>query len=78
VFDCVQVEERVEVDYSGVGGCCHTMVRLMLARVLERGDTTMIRLTMSVRLRCSRPVTIEPIMESTSTNEEFISGASGP
>lgn len=38
----------------------------------------MIKLTMSVRLRCSRPVTMEPIMESTSTNEALSSFESGP
>jgi hypothetical protein len=37
VFDCVEVDERVEVDYSGVGGCCHAVVGLWLVLSTE-GD----------------------------------------
>src|ERR1700730_4840391 len=55
---------------------CHD--RTILAEDVERDGTTMMRLTILVKLRCSRPVTIEPIILSTSTSEAFICGASGP
>jgi hypothetical protein len=47
-------------------------------RLEGRGRTTMMRLTILVKFRSSRPVMMDPIMASTSTSDEFISGDSGP
>lgn len=37
VVDCGEVEEAVEVDYSGVGGCGHAVIGLNVSFVQETG-----------------------------------------